>query len=100
MGRLLPRARSASMGADGPAGVQQLDGPGYTRRRMFLLPGQRVNERGHLEIGGCDSTELAAACGTPLYVFDEAAIRERCRAYRKAFESRYPAVHVEYAGKA
>jgi diaminopimelate decarboxylase len=67
---------------------------------MFLLPGQRVNGRGHLELGGCDATELAAAYGTPLYVLDEGAIRERCRAYRAAFESRYPTAHVEYAAKA
>jgi diaminopimelate decarboxylase len=67
---------------------------------MILLPGQSVNERGHLAIGGCDVTELAVSFGTPLYVFDEAAIRERCGAYREAFESRYPTVRVEYAGKA
>jgi diaminopimelate decarboxylase len=67
---------------------------------MFLLGTQRLNARGHLEIGGCDAVDLAAEFGTPLYVFDESAIRGRCRAYRAAFESRYPAVQVEYAAKA
>src|SRR5919204_363892 len=67
---------------------------------MFLLRTQRVNERGRLEIGGCDAVDLAAHHGTPLYVFDEAAIRERCRAYRQAFGARYPHVRIEYAGKA
>src|SRR5689334_18709269 len=67
---------------------------------MFLLGTQRVNERGHLEIGGCDAVDLAREFGTPLYVFDEQCIRENCRRYREAFETRYPNVQVEYAGKA
>jgi len=67
---------------------------------MFLLGTQRINERGRLEIGGCDTVELAAEFGTPLYVMDEAALRATCRAYRAAFESRYPSVQVEYAAKA
>ena len=67
---------------------------------MLLLGTQRVNARGHLEIGGCDAVDLAAEFGTPLYVFDEAAIRARCRAYKEAFGARYPNVQVEYAAKA
>jgi diaminopimelate decarboxylase len=43
---------------------------------------------------------LAGEFGTPLYVIDEHAVRGACRAYRQAFESRYPNVQVEYAGKA
>ncbi|MGI8424163.1 MAG: diaminopimelate decarboxylase [Chloroflexota bacterium] len=67
---------------------------------MFLLDGQQVNDRGRLEIGRCDSVDLAAEFGTPLYVFDEDAIRGMCRRYRHAFESRYPNVRIEYATKA
>ena len=67
---------------------------------MFLPGAQRINERGHLEIGGCDAVELAAEFGTPLYVFDEVHIRHQCREYRRAFESRYPSVRIEYATKA
>jgi diaminopimelate decarboxylase len=67
---------------------------------MFLLGTQRVNENGRLEIGGCDAVELAAQFGTPLYVMDEATLRANCRAYRAAFEARYPNVRVEYAAKA
>jgi diaminopimelate decarboxylase len=67
---------------------------------VFLPGAQRINERGHLEIGGCDTVELAAQFGTPLYVFDEAHIREQCRTYRRAFEGRYPNVRIEYATKA
>lgn len=62
---------------------------------------QRVNDQGHLEIGGCDTVELAREYGTPLYVMDEALIRDNCRRYVAAFQSRYPAeVRVSYAGKA
>ena len=46
----------------------------------------RVNERGHLEIGGADCTELAERFGTPLYVFDEAHIRKMMRIYRGTIE--------------
>jgi diaminopimelate decarboxylase len=67
---------------------------------MFLLGTQRVNEEGHLEIGGCDCVDLARAHGTPLYVVDEAELRKRCRDYRSSFEQRYPEVHVAFAGKA
>jgi len=66
----------------------------------MLLGTQRVNAQGHLEIGGCDTTRLAAEFGTPLYVMDEALIRGNCRAYRAAFEARYPRNTICYAGKA
>ena len=44
----------------------------------------KINDRGHLEIGGCDAVELAERFGTPLYVFDEAYIRLMMRTYKKA----------------
>jgi len=67
----------------------------------MLLGTQTINSRGHLEIGGCDTVELARQYGTPLYVMDEAAIRGNCRAFLQAFTGRYPAgVDVHYAGKA
>jgi diaminopimelate decarboxylase len=67
----------------------------------MLLGTQRVNDRGHLEIGGCDTVELAQRFGTPLYVIDEAFLRENCRRYRAAFAARYPGEsEVSYAGKA
>ena len=40
---------------------------------FMLLGSQRVNAQGHLEIGGCDTLELAQEFGTPLYVMDEGA---------------------------
>lgn len=61
----------------------------------------RINENGHLEIGGCDCVELAKKFGTPLYVMDETLIRENCRRYKKAFAQNYPAeTRICYAGKA
>lgn len=67
----------------------------------MLLGTQRVNDRGHLEIGGCDSVELAQEFGTPLYVMDESALRTNCRRYKAAFDARNKGENlVTYAGKA
>lgn len=60
----------------------------------------KTNERGHLVVGGCDVVELAHKYGTPLYVYDEARIRARCREYIGEFSKRYPNVEIAYAGKA
>jgi diaminopimelate decarboxylase len=65
----------------------------------MLLGTQRVNSAGHLEIGGCDVMELAEKYGTPLYIIDEETIREKCRSYRRAFETRYPKNIICFAGK-
>ncbi len=65
----------------------------------MLLGTQRVNARGHLEIGGCDAVDLAREFGTPLYVMDEQAVRDNCRRYRAAFESRYPKNDISFATK-
>ncbi len=61
----------------------------------------QINERGHLEIGGCDCVELAQRFGTPLYIVDEALVRENCRRYKTAFAKNYPKeARIAYAGKA
>src|SRR5436190_21545231 len=62
--------------------------------------GTRVNERGHLEVGGCDVVELAARFGTPAYVYAEDDIRGRARAYLDAFRARTYDFEVLYASKA
>jgi diaminopimelate decarboxylase len=59
-----------------------------------------ATEGGHLTLGGCDAVELAAAFGTPLYVFDEETLRGQCRAFQEAFGSRYHNSVVAYAAKA
>lgn len=65
---------------------------------MKLHGTMRVNGRGHLEIGGCDTVELASRFGTPLYVVDEQLFRENCRAYYRAFTERHGG-EVIYAAK-
>ncbi len=61
----------------------------------------KVNEKGHLEIGGADCVELAREFGTPLYVFDEAYIRRMMRVYRDTLEKEYAGNGlILYASKA
>jgi diaminopimelate decarboxylase len=63
--------------------------------------GSRLNERGRLEIGGCDALELAAEFGTPAYVYAEDDLRARARALVAAFAERHPGdFEVVYASKA
>jgi diaminopimelate decarboxylase len=45
-------------------------------------------------------TRLAKAYGTPLYVYDEAAIVANARALKAAFSSRFPKLKIHYAVKA
>ena len=59
----------------------------------------RVNNSGNLEIGGCDTVDLANTYDTPLYVIDEKTLRNICHDYKKAFE-KYPKTHMMYASKA
>ena len=54
-----------------------------------------VRADGHLEIGGCDVVALAEEFGTPLFVYDEAHLRLRCREAVTAFGD-----GVAYASKA
>ena len=70
-----------------------------SRLSLFPLTAE-VNSRGRLSVGGCDTVELAAEYGTPLYIFDEATIRRRCREFRAEFGRRYADTSVVYAGKA
>ncbi|WP_440555844.1 diaminopimelate decarboxylase [Streptomyces sp. SCPE 10] len=51
---------------------------------------------GDLAVGGVPLTEIAERFGTPVYVMDEAEVRDRCRTYRAAF----PDADILYAAKA
>src|SRR3982751_1591464 len=62
--------------------------------------GARLNERGRLEVGGCDVIELAEEFGTPAYVYAEDDIRARARQYMDAFRARTDHFEVVYASKA
>ena len=62
--------------------------------------GSRVNERGHLEVGGCDAIDLAAEFGTPAYVYAEDDVRARAAAYLDAFRAHTDDFEVLFASKA
>jgi diaminopimelate decarboxylase len=62
--------------------------------------GTRVNERGRLELGGCDAVELAREFGTPVYVVAEADLRSRARAFVEALSTRHADFDVLFASKA
>jgi len=57
----------------------------------------RVNQRGHMEVGGCDLVDLVAEHGTPLYVYDEDTVRQRAAEFVSAMGS---AGDVLYSAKA
>ncbi|MFH1104542.1 MAG: diaminopimelate decarboxylase [Actinomycetota bacterium] len=51
-----------------------------------LLPdNSAIGASGHLTIAGCDTIGLASDFGTPLFVYDEDHLRERCRQAVAAF---------------
>jgi diaminopimelate decarboxylase len=63
---------------------------------LTLLPASaRVGPDGGLTVGGVDLVGLAAEFGTPLYVYDEEELRDRCREYKAGFGD-----GVAYASKA
>ena len=60
---------------------------------------RQINNKGNIEIGGCDLVDLANTYGTPLYVFDEATIRSITKSYKEAFKD-YPNIKMMFASKA
>lgn len=62
--------------------------------------GSRVDRRGHLLIGGCDTIELAAEFGTPAFIVAEDDLRARARAYIDGFSALYDDCDVLFASKA
>nr|NIR42279.1 diaminopimelate decarboxylase [Actinomycetota bacterium]NIS37465.1 diaminopimelate decarboxylase [Actinomycetota bacterium]NIT99290.1 diaminopimelate decarboxylase [Actinomycetota bacterium]NIU22887.1 diaminopimelate decarboxylase [Actinomycetota bacterium]NIU71879.1 diaminopimelate decarboxylase [Actinomycetota bacterium] len=44
-----------------------------------LLPDSAEIVDGRLQVGGCDLIDLAGEFGTPLFVYDEQHLRDRCR---------------------
>ncbi len=68
--------------------------------RAFPLA-SRLNERGALEVGGCDTIELAREFGTPAYVVAEDDLRAGARAFVQAgHDGGHPDFHVVFASKA
>jgi diaminopimelate decarboxylase len=66
---------------------------------LSLLPPSAVIDGDDLRIGGCSLTELAAEFGTPAFVIDEQALRDRARAYVDGLASRHPRSRVCFATK-
>jgi diaminopimelate decarboxylase len=62
--------------------------------------GTRVNERGHLEIGGCDALDLVREFGSPAYVVAEDDLRGRARAFTSALSSRHRDGEILFGSKA
>ncbi len=60
----------------------------------------KINNKGHLEIGGVDTVDLATKFGTPLYVMDEAYVRSVAKGYKELLDERYGDGLVCYASKA
>ncbi len=72
-----------------------------TRLSNVFPLGSRLNERGRLEVGGCDMVELAREFGTPAYVVAEDDLRARARAFVQAGrDAGHEDLHVVFASKA
>ena len=67
---------------------------------MYFYGTSKVNEQGHLEIGGQDTVKLAEKYGTPLYIYDVNLIRERARGFKQTFDRLGVPSQVAYASKA
>src|SRR3954452_17842001 len=62
--------------------------------------GSRINEAGRLEVGGCDTIELAREFGTPAYVVAEDDLRGRAQSFVSAFAARHADSELLFASKA
>lgn len=68
---------------------------------MFVSESLNVNEKGHLEISGSDTVELAKKYSTPLMVYSEDGVRRNCRKFVSSIEENYDGKGLAlYASKA
>ena len=67
---------------------------------MVLPISSKVNSKGHLEVGGCDTNNLALDFGTPLFIYDEDTINKQSKDYIDSFSKLLSNSEVVYAGKA
>ncbi len=67
---------------------------------LSLLPPSAVIDGEDLRIGGCLLSEIAAEFGTPAYVVDEQALRDRAAEYLDAMTSRHRRSRACFAVKA
>ncbi len=67
----------------------------------MLYDNLTINPQNHLVFAGHDTVALAKEFGTPLFVMDEARIRNRCKVYQSAMTDGLPAgSYPLYASKA
>jgi diaminopimelate decarboxylase len=82
------------------AAIIQRMATGTSLSHVFPL-GSRLNECGRVEVGGCDTIELAREFGTPAYVVAEDDLRARARAFVQAgADAGHEDFHVVFASKA
>jgi diaminopimelate decarboxylase len=67
---------------------------------LSLLPPSAIVEGDDLRVGGCLLSELAERFGTPAYIVDELALRDRASEYLDATRARHPRSRVCFAVKA
>ena len=68
---------------------------------QFVMDCLSVNEKGNLQLGGCDLKKVADENGTPAYVLDESTIRKNCKAYVDSIKKYYDGNGIAiYASKA
>jgi len=67
---------------------------------LSLLPPSATIEGDDMRIGGCLLSEVAERFGTPAYIIDEQAVRDRAREYLDAMGTRHPRSRVCFAVKA
>ena len=71
------------------------------KNREIICDNLARDERGELTFAGMPLSPLAKKYGTPLYLYDEARIRERCRTYISAAKAAFgDKARVLYASKA
>ena len=57
----------------------------------------KINDEGHLEIGGIDALKIKEQYGTPLYVMDEQYIEDMCNIYSATLKNRTTARGIPQA---
>ena len=76
-----------------------IDDPTQTLSHVYPI-GSRIDERGHLLIGGCDTLDPAAEFGTPAFIVAPDDLRARARAYVDGFSALHGDCDVLFASKA
>jgi diaminopimelate decarboxylase len=66
---------------------------------QLFASGTRCDANGELLLGGCRSSDLAAAFGTPALIIDELSLRRRVRRYCDGLSKRWPNSMVVWASK-